>query len=190
MSRTRKGGTRIAKPGPSDMVRARLAAVFAVCAGLGFGTSAAVADEAMMPPGGLWQSIPYESERTPVRTEIASLPQSKLAPKMRPRRHPVPAAAVPERAPRASAAARAKELDRRLGVLMPGTKLGANIANPYAPAWRRAHPGRPAGEDNSLSLPFDDSGRAGFLARGYHAQPDVQNPHGNTGATFGLRQRF
>lgn len=110
--------------------------------------------------------------------------------KVQPQRHPVAAAAVAKPPPRDTAAARTKELERRLDVLMPGTKLGAVIEDPHNPSWRRARPGQPAGESNSLSLPFDEKGQAGFLARGYHAQPDVQNPHGNTGATFGLRTKF
>ncbi|MBL8661872.1 MAG: hypothetical protein JNM29_03560 [Candidatus Odyssella sp.] len=106
------------------------------------------------------------------------------------KRRPVAAAAAPAQPPQATAAARAKELERRLDLLLPGTKLGAAIEDRENPSWRRARAGVPSGENNGLSLPFDEAGKAGFLARGYHAQPDVQNPHGNTGATFGLRQRF
>lgn len=195
------------------MGRACLPAIVAVCAGLAFGAGAADATQArplLPPPGGLWQSISYPAER-----DAESKPASALGAAAKPKgkdqariagagaakpnpqpprevrqRHPVAAAAVPERAPPATAAARARELARRLDVLMPGAKLGENLANPYNPSWRRARPGRPTGESNSLSLPFDDTGKAGFLARGYHVRPDVQNPHGNTGATFGLRQLF
>jgi hypothetical protein len=105
-------------------------------------------------------------------------------------RQPVPAAAVSEPAPNSSAAAKTKELERRIGILSPGTKLGEAMADPENPSWRRPRPGRPAGEANSLSVPFDDKGQSGFIARGYHQQPDVQVPNGNTGATFGLRTRF
>ena len=195
------------------MGRACLSAIIAICAGLALGAAPANAKPArlLLPPGGVWQSIPYHAESNAESRPAKAVARAKkaqaaikprgndkarakaAAPKARRearQRHPVAAAAVPERAPRTTAAARAKELERRLDVLMPGTKLGANIDDPYNPAWRRGRLGRPAGESNSLSLPFDDKGQAGFLARGYHARPDVQNPHGNTGATFGLRQRF
>jgi hypothetical protein len=69
-------------------------------------------------------------------------------------------------------------------VLLPGTRLGEAMADPENPSWRRPRPGRPTSESNSLSLPFDDKGQSGFVARGYHAEPDVQNQRGNTGATF------
>lgn len=111
-------------------------------------------------------------------------------PKAKPQRHPVPAAAVSEPPPRASAAASAKELERRIGILSPGAKLNEPMADPENPSWRRARPGRPAADGQSLTLPFDDKGQAGFHARGYHAEPDVQNSKGNTGATFGVRTRF
>lgn len=208
------------------MGRACLHAIVAICAGLAFGAASVSAKPTrpLLPPGGIWQSIPYQpehdAESTSAKVEIASAekrrrldkpraakPQgnekaraavkaAKASPKAiaqraaQPKRHPVAAAAVPEQAPRTTAAARTKELERRLDILMPGTKLGASIEDRDNPSWRQARPGRPAGERNSLSVPLDEQGQAGFLARGYHAQPDVQNPHGNTGATFGLRQRF
>lgn len=208
------------------MGRACLHAVIAICAGLAFGAAPANAKQArpLLPPGGIWQSIPYQSERdaesASAKVEIANAEKRRRADKPRaakppghekartaakaakptpktiaqhavhPKRHPVAAAAVPEQAPRTTAAARTKELERRLDILMPGTKLGASIEDRDNPSWRQARPGRPAGERNSFSVPLDEQGQAGFLARGYHAQPDVQNPHGNTGATFGLRQRF
>jgi hypothetical protein len=194
-----------------------LSAVLAVCAGLAIGTVAAKAKEArpLLPTGGVWQSVPYQAvrgaEADPAKRELAAAERARAAAKPQrkeksriaanaakpktlraapPKRRPIAAAAVPEQAPRVTAAARAKELERRLDILMPGTKLGAAIENRDSPPWRRARPGRPAGESNSLSLPFDETGQADFLARGYHAQPDVQNPHGNTGATFGLRTKF
>jgi hypothetical protein len=184
-----------------------------MCAGLALAIGAADAKPArpLLPPGGLWQSIPYApasgaSEREPTdETEVAA-PQPPAtaaktpiatktatrapAPKTHSRRHPVAAAAVSEPAPPATAAARTKELERRLDVLMPGARLGEAVNDPYNPAWRRARPGRAAGEHNTLSVPLDEKGQSGFVARGYHAQPDVQNPHGNTGATFGVRTRF
>jgi hypothetical protein len=196
------------------MGRACIPAIVALCAGLASGTAPASANQApLLPTGGIWQSIPYQpesdAESRPAKIEIAdaakprgkekpraAIKAAKPSPKTgvqrtaQPKRHPVAAAAVPEQAPSATAAARTKELERRLDILMPGTKLGAAIEDRDNPSWRRARPGRPTGESNSLSLPFDDKGQAGFLARGYHARPDVQNPHGNTGATFGLRQKF
>jgi hypothetical protein len=185
----------------------------ATCAGLALGAGAANAKQAqpLLPTGGVWQSIPYQAERgsetRPAKRDLETAEKPRAAVKTRaaaratqpnaraeraapPKRQPVAAAAVPEQAPAATAAARAKELERRLDVLMPGTKLGAAIEDPYNPSWRRARPGRPAGESNSLSVPLDEKGQAGFVARGYHAQPDIQNPQGNTGATFGLRTRF
>jgi hypothetical protein len=111
-------------------------------------------------------------------------------PNAKPQRKPVPAAAISEPPPRAGAAAAARELERRIGILSPGAKLNEPMADPDNPSWRRARPGRPAGEANSLSVPFDEKGQAGFVARGYHQQPDVQAPNGNTGATFGVRTRF
>ena len=194
------------------MGRACLPAVVAVCASLALcaGAAAAPPARALVPTGGIWQSIPHKAEREApgARAKADIAPAPKLvsanakariaakaakpapAPKARPQRHPVAAAAVSEPAPRTTAAARTKELERRLDVLSPGTKLGEAMSDPENPSWRRARPGRPAGERNSLSVPFDEKGQAGFVARGYHAQPDVQNPHGNTGATFGLRTRF
>lgn len=209
------------------MGRACLPAIVVLCAGLAFGAAPSDAKQArpLLPPGGVWQSVPYQAERdaeskpakaeradaekrrNPDKARAAAKPRAKEKaraaakaakppPKStaqraaQPKRHPVAAAAVPEQASRTTAAARAKELERRLDILMPGTKLGEAIEDRDNPAWRRARPGRPAGESNSFSVPFDEKGQAGFLARGYHAQPDVQNPHGNTGATFGLRQKF
>ena len=193
------------------MGRACLPAIVAVCASLVLCAGAAAANPArtLVPTGGIWQSIPLKADSgVPARSAQANaVPALKPAsganartaaktakrapaPKARPPRHPVAAAAVSEPAPRTSAAARTKELERRLDVLMPGTKLGEAMADPENPSWRRARPGRPAGERNSFSVPLDDKGQSGFLARGYHALPDVQNPHGNTGATFGLRTRF
>ncbi len=144
----------------------------------------------MLPPGGHFQSIAYEPERAAQETRQAETSPAKPQQTARPRRHPIPAAAIAEPAPAGSAAARAKELERRLDALMPGTKLNTALADRDNPPWRRPRPGSPAGEHNSLSVPFDEAGQSGFLARGYHARPDVQNPHGNTGATFGLRTRF
>lgn len=203
------------------MGRAGIHALVAVLASVIAGAAIAAAEparppkRALLPPGGIWQSIPYQaesepSESTPVESlsppMIAASAKPRVAeasraddkpmgakapaPKARPARHPVAAADTAEQAPRSSAAARTKELERRLDVLMPGAKLNETMYDPDNPAWRRARPGRPGGEHNTFSVPFDDKGQSGFVARGYHALPDVQNPHGNTGATFGLRTRF
>lgn len=156
----------------------------------------------LVPAGGMWQSIPHQpqvalgSERPKAgsavsrRAEKAAKAAPAAGPKARPPRHPVAAASVSEEAPRMTAAARTRELSRRLEALSPGTKLGEPMADPENPAWRRPRPGRPGPEGNSLSLPLDEKGQAGFVARGYHVQPDAQNPQGNTGATFGLRTKF
>jgi hypothetical protein len=199
------------------MGRACLPAVVAIVAALV--TSAAVAQQVrpLLPKGGMWQSIPYEAEESvdgpkgpaaaPKTTASATTSQkittvtakptakpAKVAtatpPNAKPQRKPVPAAAISEPPPRASAAASAKELERRIGILSPGAKLNEPMADRDNPSWRRARPGRPAADGQSLTLPFDDKGQAGFHARGYHAEPDVQNTKGNTGATFGLRTRF
>ena len=199
------------------MGRACIQAVFLICAGLASVAGAASATETRppVPVGKTWQPVPHRAERNaeakpakPVSAAAekrrgAARAQGKDKPRLAAKaakqkaphaasakRHPVAAAAVPEQPPRTTAAGRAKELERRLDILMPGTKLGAAIEDRENPSWRRARPGHPAGESNALSVPLDDAGKAGFLARGYHAQPDVQNPHGNTGATFGLRTRF
>jgi hypothetical protein len=197
------------------MGRACFPAVVAACAALVAAGAVAKEAQPLLPTGGIWQSIPYSAEtsepsestavpiRPPKPVATTSAPTSGIkprlatkaaapatAPKPRAPRHPVAAAAVSEEAPHGTAAARTKELERRLDVLMPGTRLGEAMADRENPAWRRARPGRPTGEANSLSVPFDDKGQAGFIARGYHADPDVQNPNGNTGATFGLRTRF
>jgi hypothetical protein len=176
------------------------------------GTAAAAPKRPLLPAGGIFQSIPYEESldgakgssstsqktataETPRPVQKAAKPAAKPAPKPvaakpKPARQPVPAAAVSAPAPSTSAAAKTKELERRIEALSPGTRLGAAMADPENPSWRRARPGRPAGESNSLSVPFDDKGQSGFIARGYHQQPDVQAPNGNTGATFGVRTKF
>jgi hypothetical protein len=176
---------------------------------LSAGAAVAKPPRPLLPPGGPWQSIPHtsasgaasETDETAIAPTFAPKPVIKPASSAAPRaakparaaraqRHPVAAAAVSQPSPPATAAARTKELERRLDVLMPGTKLGAAMSDPENPSWRRARPGRPGSEHNTLSVPLDERGQSGFLARGYHAQPDVQNPHGNTGATFGVRTRF
>jgi hypothetical protein len=160
----------------------------------------------------MWQSIPYESEAGELR-ELPKPPNARpqgaaassarlrfahkmsksapaAGPSARPRRHPVAAATVSEQAPSVGPAARARELERRLDILAPGTKLGERMLDPDNPSWRRPRPGRINAESNSLSLPFDEKGASGFIAQGYHVQPDAQNPRGNTGATVGLRTRY
>jgi hypothetical protein len=183
------------------MVRAYLPAVVVFCAG--FAAAAAPPSRPLVPTGGMWQSVPYTADAgeraEPPKTAAKAEPNAKPRPEKKaaaapkpqhPPRHPVAAAAPSENAPPTTAAARTRELERRIDALSPGARLGEPLADPENPSWRRARPGRPAGEHNSLSVPFDEKGQAGFIARGYHAQPDVQNPNGNTGATFGLRTRF
>ncbi|HEY7611110.1 MAG TPA: hypothetical protein VIF14_17920 [Alphaproteobacteria bacterium] len=166
-----------------------------------------------MPTGGMWQSIPYtadagergdapkaggktgpSAERNTAAAVKAVTPKTATpktaTPKTHPARHPVAAAATSEKAPPVTAAARTRELERRLDALLPGTRLGEPMADPENPSWRRPRPDRAGAENNSLSLPLDEKGLAGLIARGYHVRPDVQNPAGNTGATIGLRTRF
>jgi hypothetical protein len=189
---------------------ARFPVLVVACAALAAGGAEAKETQPLLPTGGIWQSIPYSAEPSEPSdpTAVPTLPPKPVAttsakprlatnavalataPKLRAQRHPVAAAAVSEEAPLGTAAARTEELGRRLDVLMPGAKLNETIADRENPAWRRARPGRPSGEPNSLSVPFDEKGQASFIARGYHADPDVQNPNGNTGATFGVRTRF
>lgn len=193
------------------MGRACLSAAILISAGLAFGAGTADANEARPPQQAVGvgpsaardtatkseklAGAAAERRRTVVKPKSkdkarAAAPAPKARQPAPEKRRPVAAAAAPAQPPQATAAARAKELERRLDLLLPGTKLGAAIEDRENPSWRRARAGVPSGENNGLSLPFDEAGKAGFLARGYHAQPDVQNPHGNTGATFGLRQRF
>jgi len=167
----------------------------------------------LIPDGGTWQSIRYTGEQReranllePSTPALAVLPNIKrmadLAPKAAPPtiaapkkmartpRNPVAAAMPTEEPAHLGAAAKTRELSRRLEALLPGTKLDQPIADPDNPSWRRAQPGRPGPEGNALAFPFDDSGRAGLVARGYHQDPTWENPRGNIGATFGLRTRF
>jgi len=190
------------------MGRACLLAVVALGAALAAGASATDAKQArrLEPSGGIWQSIPYKADSGPSEsvaqpaaarlitaagsTKLRPAAKAAPLPHAKPSRHPVAAAAVAEAPPPTSAAARTKELERRLDVLMPGARLGEPMADPENPAWRRAHPGRPAADAQTLSVPFDEKGQSGFIARGYHVEPDAQNTKGHTGATFGLRTRF
>jgi hypothetical protein len=150
----------------------------------------------------MWQSIPYADERKepagptkavastkpamakPVRTVAAA---RRTAPKS-PRR-PV-AASTPHEPPRTSAGAKARELARPIEALSPGTKLDEPIHDPQNPRWRRPRPSSAGPDGSDLAIPFDDSGRSGFVARGYHTDPNWENPRGTLGATFGLRTRF
>jgi hypothetical protein len=155
----------------------------------------------LLPNGGMWQSIPYSvadaKPDTPRNAERAS-PARVVAKATMPARleaqptarKPVPAAAVPPQPPAETAAARTKELSRRIGILSPGAKLDEPINDPDNPAWRRRAADRPGVEGRDFSVPIDESGKAGFVARGYRQEPTWSNPNGNTGATVSLRQRF
>jgi hypothetical protein len=87
-------------------------------------------------------------------------------------------------------AARARELSRRIAILAPGMTLGHPVFDPENPPWRHKDLGRAGPDGRAFSMPFDDSGRAGFVARGYREEPSWDNPNGNTGATFGVRTKF
>jgi hypothetical protein len=148
----------------------------------------------LVPMGGMWQSIPYTDEPKDGATRAepampAPAKATRIAAAPKAARRPV-AASTPEEPPRASAAAKTLELARRIDALSPGTKLDQPIHDPQNPPWRRARPGAAGPDGRELSLPFDDTGRAGFVARGYHQDPNWENPRGNVGATFGLRTRF
>src|SRR5690242_10623846 len=100
-----------------------LPSVVAVSAGIALSAAAADQRQPLLPPGGHFQSIAYEAERAAPDTSQAETPRGAAKPRVaataaqpeqgaRPRRHPVPAAAIAEPAPAGSAAARAKELER------------------------------------------------------------------------------
>lgn len=183
------------------MARVRLSAAIALCAG--FAATSAAAEPANV-------LAPSEGASSPMAWEfLASVPDTKaepraanatlelspknaplLAPAARPRpqRRPVAAAAIAAPAPQFRGFASMTQLERRLDALMPGTRLGEAFRDAETPAWRRARPGLLGAEHNGLWLSLDD--RAGLFARGYHVQPDAQNPNGNTGATVGVRARF
>ncbi|MCW5772040.1 MAG: hypothetical protein KIT16_10430 [Rhodospirillaceae bacterium] len=132
------------------------------------------------------------------KVERAAKAAPAAGPKARPPRHAVAAAAPPPTAPASRTAgpgpmgpaARASELSRRIGILAPGAKLGEPIFDPDNPPWRRTPADRVGPDGRALALPLDDTGRSGIVARGYREEPSWSNPHGNTGATFGLRTKF
>ena len=176
------------------------------------GASAAVAQQKSAPPPlpaeGTWQSLPHaaagiERPRQKAKAERRQKPEHAAAvrslakataparSKTQPSpRKPMPAAAVPARPPAETAAARTRELARRIGMLAPGAKLDEAINDPDNPAWRRRRPDQAGADGRSFAVPIDDTGKAGFVARGYHQDPAWNNPNGNLGATFGLRQKF
>jgi len=188
------------------MARAFLMALLMLAAGAFAAAAQQKSSRPLLPADGMWQSIPYapavaerdtikpqapgkRAHRAPSRvvTKSTAPPISKARPAVR---NPVPAAAVPPKPPAETAAARTKELSRRLGVLAPGARLDEPIYDHENPAWRRQPPDRPRVEGSDLAVPFDSTGKAGMVARGYHREPAWNNPTGNTGATFSLRQRF
>jgi hypothetical protein len=144
----------------------------------------------------MWQSIPYGEERKESAEPLKPAASTKRAPTSVVRaaappkraRRPV-AASTPAEPPRTSAA-QTRELQRRIEALAPGTKLGRPIVDPQNPHWRRPRPGSTGPDGRDLAMPFDDSGRSGFVARGYHTDPNWENPRGTLGATFGLRAKF
>jgi hypothetical protein len=164
--------------------------------------AAAQQSRGLTPRGGMWQSVPYadeERERAsrlePSAPAIAAPPKIKRTaaqPKSMPRtqRNPVAAATPLAEPARPGAAAKTRELSRRIEALAPGTKLDQPITDPENPAWRRGQAGRPGPDGRAFAVPLDDSGRSGFIARGFHQDPTWENPRGNTGATFGVRTKF
>jgi len=177
------------------MARVRLSVAIALCAGF----AAPVAAEPvniLSPSEGAWEFLASVPDRTPEpRADNATLELSAknaplLAPAARPRpqRRPAAAAAMAAVAPQTRGFASMTEFERRLDALMPGTRLGEAIRDAETPTWRRARPGPVGTEHNGVWLSLDE--RAGLFARGYHVQPDAQNPNGHTGATFGVRTRF
>src|SRR5262245_22761805 len=130
-------------PGRLTVVRAYLPAMVVVCAGLAGAAAAAQQSRPLVPTGGMWQSIPSTSDAAEP-PEASALPRVETkatvsakpaAPKLHPVRHPVAAAATSEKAPEATAAARTRELERRLDILSPGTRLGEAITDPENPSW-------------------------------------------------------
>lgn len=183
------------------MARVRLSVAIALCAVLAAAPCAAEPANILAPSDAasapiVWEFLASVPDTKPEpRADNATLELSPknaplLAPAARPhpQRRPVAAAAIAAPAPQIRGFASMTELERRLDALMPGTRLGEAIRDAETPAWRRARPGLLGAEHNGLWLSLDD--RAGLFARGYHVQPDAQNPNGNTGATVGVRARF
>ena len=170
--------------------------------------AAAQQSRGLNPRGGMWQSLPYTDEQReranriepsapvtvapPKIKRVATLEPKSGPPKSVPKtpRHPVAAATPPAEPARTGAAAKTRELARRLEALSPGSRLDRPMTDSDNPSWRRAEPGRPGAETRTFAVPLDDSGRSGFIARGYHQVPTWENPRGNIGATFGLRTLF
>ena len=166
----------------------------------------------LLPAGGNWQSVPYttadlftakpkardaaaKTERVkPARIAAKAAktpaPKREIAKAATPQRHPVPAASEPARPPADTAAARNRELSRRIGVLSPGAKLDEPFTDRENPAWRRRAADRPGADGKDFAVPFDDTGKAGIVARGYHQDPAWNNTHGTLGATVGPRIKF
>lgn len=162
----------------------------------------------LVPAGGAWQSVPYttadlftakpkvratatKADRAkPVVAIAKSVPSRGVAKASAPQRHPVPAAAEPARPPADTAAARSRELSRRIGVLSPGAKLDEPFADRENPVWRKRAADRPGADGKDFAVPLDDSGKTGLIARGYHQDPAWNNTHGALGATVGPRLRF
>jgi len=145
--------------------------------------------------GSAWQSIPHmaaTAERGAVTAKLKApaARKSATASPAKARRNPAPAAYVPKRAPVDTAAARTRELSRRLDVLAPGAKLGEPMNDPENPSWRRRVRGQATAESRAFSMPLDDSGRSGFVARAYHGDRSWYNTNSSTGATLGIRTRF
>jgi hypothetical protein len=165
---------------------------------LGAGAAGAAAQQArtLAPTGGMWQSLPPAAAKRdkPQAAKQAGVERkprrAAKAAAAKPARKPVAAAAVAKDPPRITAAGNARELSRRIEILAPGMKLGQSIHDPENPRWRRPNAGRAGPDGRDFSVPFDDSGRAGIIARGHHEDPSWHNPHGNLGATFGLRTKF
>jgi hypothetical protein len=163
----------------------------------------------LVPAGGAWQSVPYttadlftakskprvvavKADRPKPERKIAKAAPAKrqIAKTAATQRHPVPAASEPARPPADTAAARSRELSRRIDVLSPGAKLDEPFADRENPAWRKRAADRAGADGKDFAVPFDDTGKTGIIARGYHQDPAWNNPHGTLGATVGPRLKF
>jgi len=185
-----------------------LAVVLAAATGIPGASAQQKSAPPLVPAGGSWQSIPFGTAdlfKPAPKRQDAARPQNGKAKPVRAAaksttppiakahaaaRNPVPAASVPARPPADTAAARSRELSRRIGVLSPGAKLDEPITDSENPAWRRRPVDRPGADGKDFAVPFDDTGKTGLIARGYHQDPAWNNPHGALGATVGPRLRF
>ncbi|MGH7003962.1 MAG: hypothetical protein ACREIP_08445, partial [Alphaproteobacteria bacterium] len=169
------------------MTRTFSAAILILISGATSVAAQQSAPHAPLPSGWMWRSTPY----TAAMADRPPEPAARVTPARKPERiattasapartkpssrRPVPAAAVPAQPPRQAAAAKTRDLARRIEALAPGTKLDQPMNDPDNPSWRRRHAERAGIEGRDFSMPIDQKGEAGFVARGYHQDPSWYN---------------